>query len=251
MILTLDIGNSNTVVVRYDSDAQPLKSIRVITYKENVYEAYTRLVSDFESVEAIIVSCVVPMIHESVLEALHDNFKVPIYTMASQNMIGFETALDNPLEIGADFIATSIATSHKYPLPAIVVDVGSATKLTLTHESKRFEGGIIMPGVGSSLKAMTSMIPHLPTVELKMPPTIIGKNTIHAIQSGMMHGLVAQLRELSTMIERESGQRCVRVLTGGYAVLIKDYLPEFEYEPLLVNDGLYHAYQRNMIKPTK
>ncbi|QIK70744.1 type III pantothenate kinase [Erysipelothrix sp. HDW6C] len=247
MIITVDIGNSNTVIVAYEGDAKIIHQ-RILTEKENPFEYYKQsFVSLNVKPEAVVVSCVVPVIQRAFCDAIQAVFGFEPCLVNADTINGFDILLDNPRDIGADFIATSMGAIGKYPLPAIVADVGSATKLTYTDDHAAFRGGVIIPGLGTSMKAFRDYIPHLPEVELTIPKNVIGTGTIDAIQSGALYGLIAQIEGLAQRMEEEAGQPCVKILTGGYASLIRDNMTGFVYDPDLLNDGLYEIYRKGMV----
>ena len=251
MILTVDIGNSNTVFVGYNRNKEIVYEHRVLTFKKNTKALALELLEGLNlDVEDIIVSCVVPSIEKDILEAIETvlNIKPKLVNGSTIDSDKFKINIDRPETLGADLICTSVGACAKYNTPVIVADIGSASKVTLTQKENMYEGGIIWPGIGSSLKSMVDMIPHLPTVDLQLPKSSIGKNTIDAIQSGMLYGVVAQIEGLSNRIEEEIGEKCQRVLTGGYTVLFKDLLPDFSYEEHLVSDGLIEIYLNDMLK---
>ena len=248
MLLTIDVGNSNTVFMIYHGDDR-LGETRVITKKEDSLIYYCDVMKSLDyPITDVIVSCVVPFIASDIELACKHVFNITPKIVSGKNIIGFEIRLDNPLEIGADFIATSVGALEKYDAPVIVADIGSASKLTYTSLNYVFEGGLILPGLGTSLKALTEYIPHLPEVSLLVPEQVVGTSTIGAIQSGVMYGIIAQIEGLAKRIESEKGQKCVKILTGGYACLIKDYLPEFIYDETLLSDGLKTIVEKGMIK---
>lgn len=248
MLLTIDVGNSNTVFVVYDG-LKEIYSTRMITKKEDSVSYYENALSVLEmSINDVVLSSVVPGITAEVEQAVLQSLNLNTKTLSGATIKDFKINLDEPLEIGADFIATSIAASAKYDEPIIIADIGSATKLTLTSAPNVFDGGIILPGLGTSLKALTSFIPHLPEVPLVVPESVVGHSTISAIQSGVMYGLIAQVEGLAKRMEDEIGRPCVKIITGGYAAIIHTYLPEFNYEPSLLNEGLQIIHQKGLIK---
>ena len=174
-------------------------------------------------------------------------FNCDVFVVNSKTVPSLNILLENPMEIGSDFIATSMGAMAKYDMPFIVADVGSATKLTYTDEEGSFLGGAILPGLGVSLKALHEFIPHLPAIDIKMPEHAIGNSTSAAIQSGIMYGLIGQIEGISKRMESQKGKECVKIITGGYASLIKDYLDEFVYDPDLLNDGLYAIYKKECL----
>lgn len=248
MLLTIDVGNSNTVLIIYDEDTVVFEK-RLITIKKDFGSYYKdNLVGLKHAIDAIIISCVVPVVLDVITESCLDAFSIEPSILSGESIQGLEIFLDNPLEIGADFIATSIGASTKYDAPLIVADIGSATKLTLTETGRRFMGGVILPGLGTSVRSLTEFIPHLPEVGLQVPEKVVGDSTIGAIQAGIMYGLIAQIEGIAERMERERGIKCVKILTGGYARLIKDYLPDFIYDDTLLNDGLHTIYKERLLK---
>lgn len=248
MLLTIDVGNSNTVFVIYDGDTI-VSEKRLITLKKDFSDYYTSNLRDLDyTFDGVIVSCVVPVVLEAIVAACESSLGIIPSVVSASNMKNFEILLENPEEIGADFIATSIGALAKYNAPVIVADIGSATKLTLTDVDHRFAGGVILPGLGTSVKGLTEFIPHLPEVGLVVPEHVVGTSTISAIQSGIMYGLIAQIEGIANRMEKEKGISCVKVLTGGYARLIKAYLPEFIYDDTLLNDGLQTMYKERLLK---
>lgn len=249
MILTIDIGNSNTVLVGYTKNKEIIFEHRVLTFKNNTTELFSELLKSLKlEVEDIIVSCVVPNIQKEIENVLYEYFGKKALIVNGDSIRKLKINIDTPSSLGADLICTSVGACSKYDTPVIVADIGSASKVTLTNTGAVYEGGIIWPGLGSSLKSMVDMIPHLPKVDLVLPKSVIGKNTIHAIQSGMLYGVAAQVEGLAQMIEKEIGVPCERVLTGGYSVLFKQHLPNFKYEEHLVSDGLIEIYLKDMIQ---
>ena len=247
MILTIDVGNSNTVLIAYDEN-EIVYHKRMITEKMNVKEYYTTMFDIESKVDYVVLSCVVPAVYDALIATIKEVFHCEIFVVNSKTVPDFNIMLENPLEIGSDFIATSYGAMDKYDLPIIVADVGSATKLTYTDEEGSFRGGAILPGLGVSLKALYDFIPHLPTIEVKMPEDAIGNSTKGAIQSGIMYGLIGKIEGIAKRMENQRGQKCVKIITGGYASLIKDNLDDFIYEPNLLNDGLYAIYKKECLK---
>lgn len=249
MILTIDIGNSNTVFVGYNNDKKKMYEHRVLTFKKDTKKLLKPLLEGLKlEVEDIIISCVVPSIEKDVLEVIEEVFLYKPKLVNAKTIDKMTINIDTPESLGADFICTSVGASAKFNTPVIVADIGSASKISLTNSDNVYEGGIIWPGIGSSLQSMVEMIPHLPKVDLVLNPSVIGKNTINAIQSGMLYGVVAQIEGLSNRIENEVGEKCERVLTGGYSVLFKELLPEFTFVEHLVSDGLIEIYFNKMLK---
>lgn len=248
MLLTIDVGNSNIVLIIY-KDETPIYEQRLITLKKDIGSYYKVMLEQLDfDIQDIVISCVVPVVLDSIFAACETTLGITPGVVSGSTIKNFEIMLDVPLEIGADFIATSIGALSKYSAPVIVADIGSATKLTLTDVNRRFLGGLILPGLGTSVKGLTEYIPHLPEVGLVVPDKVVGDSTIGAIQAGIMYGLIAQVEGIAERMERETGLKCVKILTGGYASLVKDYLPGFIYDETLLNDGLNTIYKERLLK---
>ncbi|CAM3646027.1 type III pantothenate kinase [Erysipelothrix urinaevulpis] len=248
MILTIDVGNSNTVMVAYNDEGTRVYEQRIITEKNKVETYYKEMFERIEvEVEAVVVSCVVPHVHDGLMKALKSVFASVVFVVSAKTVKSLTILLEDPMDIGADFIATSMGAMEKYNKPIIVADVGSATKLTYTDEDGNFCGGAILPGLGTSVKSLHDFIPHLPMVDIKLPKNAIGNSTIDAIQSGIMYGLIGQIEGIAKRMEDERGIKCVKIVTGGYGALIENELEGFIYDPFLLNDGLYAIYKKECL----
>lgn len=246
MLLTIDIGNSNICIVLYDSQKHRLYDARYETIKTDLEVAYTQwitttvlpLVKNYR-VQRFILSSVVPSVTQTVLALLTLHLELPGHNVSLASVPRFTVNLTQPRDIGADFIGTSFGVFAAHRLPAIVADLGSATKLSALNVNETFEGGVIIPGIRISRDALSSFIPHLPTIDIEVPASVIGRDTISAMESGLMYGHIEAVRGLASRMADELGQGTIKILTGGFAAVVHPYLPEFIYEPHLLNDGLY------------
>lgn len=250
MILTVDVGNSNTVIIGYE-DTQKKINKRILTEKKNPNVYYY---NEFESLQVnpsvIVLSCVVPMITAQVESVLRSLYPCDIHVVSAKTIQNFTIKLDQPEEIGADFIATAIGASAQFQSPIIVADIGSASKISVIDSDGSFLGGVIIPGLQTSLNALVEYIPQLPEVEFDVPQSVIGTNTRDCIQSGIMYGLITQIEGLTKKMEAELGNTCTKIITGGYAALIHKNLNDFIYNPDLLNDGLLAIYQKGYLNAT-
>jgi len=251
MLLTIDIGNSNIVCVVYSDSKEKLYDARFETIKEDVKSAYRDFVlnqiaplKDKYNLEAFIVSSVVPSVDQVFFEAVETCLEIKGYKCTTETVSDFEILLTNPKELGADFIATSYGAMCKYNTPIVVADLGSATKLSAINSKGQFAGGIIMPGLRISQDALNRFIPHLPTIPLDIPKSVLGIDTITAMQAGLMFSTIDSINGIAQRIENEFNEKCTRILTGGLSVLIKDHTESFIYEPFLLNEGLYEIYRK-------
>ncbi len=251
MLLTIDIGNSNIVCVVYSDSKEKLYDARYETIKEDIKSAYNDFVlnqilplKEKYNLEAFIVSSVVPSVDQVFFDTVEMNLEIKGFKCNTETVSEFEILLTNPKELGADFIATSYGAMCKYNTPIIVADLGSATKLSAINSKGQFAGGIIMPGLRISQDALNRFIPHLPTIPLDIPKSVLGIDTITAMQAGLMFSTIDSITGIAQRIENEFNEKCTRILTGGLSVLIKDHTESFIYEPFLLNDGLFEIYKK-------
>lgn len=251
MLLTIDIGNSNICIVIYHHTKEILFDARYETIKQNPETAYatwidTHLVPliDRYQLKRFILSSVVPAVTSTVMDLLSSRLGLPGHNITLDSVPNFKVKLTQPRDIGADFIGTSYGVYAKHALPAIVADLGSATKLSALNVDETFEGGVIIPGIRISRDALSSFIPHLPAIDIEVPKHVIGRDTISAMESGLMYGHIEAVRGLASRMAQELGEGTVKVLTGGFAAVVYPFLPEFIYEPHLLNDGLFAIDQQ-------
>lgn len=252
MLLTIDIGNSNVVLALYDEAGQRRFDARMETFKSQdriAYEAWMKehiLVHQL-NFDHFIISSVVPMIDALFFDLMHTLSNKPGIPIDVSMFPNLNVDLDNPKELGADLIATYYGAILRYAPPIIIADCGSANKITVIDERGNFRGGLIMPGIKVSQDALNQFIPHLPNIPLSVPPSVIGHDTISAMQAGLMYSNISALEGISERIERELGQSCTKLLTGGLSVPLAPALPDFVHEPFLLNEGLYdifHAFKK-------
>ena len=153
--------------------------------------------------------------------------------------------LNNPREVGADRVVNAVAATKRYPLPLIIVDFGTATTFCAVTKSGEYVGGAIAPGLGIAADALYSRTAKLPKIDLSRPKTVIGKDTVTSMQSGLIFGYAGMVDELVTRMQRELGQQTKVIATGGLASLIA---PESrtiqEVCPDLTLEGLELLYRR-------
>ena len=252
MLLTIDIGNSNIVLAVYNKQKERLYDARFETLKEKPEETYPQWITehllplkDRYGLEDFILSSVVPAVTSVFFESTRTILGLSGVNCTLDLLPGFEVKLDNPRELGADFIGTSIAALSKSAPPIIIADLGSATKISALDPNGAFAGGVIMPGLKISQDALNRFIPHLPVIPMEIPDSPLGHDTITAMQAGMMFSNIDAVRGIANRIEAAFGQKCTRILTGGLSHLIHTALPEFTFEPFLLNEGLFEIYRRN------
>ncbi len=251
MLLTIDIGNSNIVVVCYDKHKKIIFDQRYETIKEDVLVYYTQWVTfelyplkDKLKIKRFILSSVVPKVTATFFNLVEEILAIEGKNCSLDTVKDFEVKLTQPSDIGADFIATSYGALAKYDLPCVIADLGSATKLSALSKDFVFEGGVILPGIKISRDALSSFIPHLPQIAIEVPKTVIGKDTIHAMESGLMYGHIDSVIGIAERMAKELGHNCTKIVTGGFSNVVYPYLSEFKFEPFLLNDGLFEIDRR-------
>ena len=197
MILTIDIGNSNITIGAYRGDAL-LFLTRMGTDRSKMPDEYAIAIHSLlrlygyhgSDLEGAVISSVVPPLSASLKQAITRIKPVRILTVGPGIKTGLHIAIDNPAQLGADLVCVSVAALEKYPLPSIVIDMGTATTMSVVDKSGNYIGGIIYPGLRVSLDSLSSKTAQLPSISLDIPKRVIGKNTIDCMRSGIMYGNV-------------------------------------------------------------
>lgn len=252
MLLTIDIGNSNITLGAYQNDSLLFVS-RMYTARHKTSDEFaTKLLEIFRlyhvkasEFTGTVISCVVPEIEGSIIRAVKlITGKEPI-TVGEKHHGCFEIDVLPVAAIGADLIAAAVAAKAKYPLPCLVADLGTATKIIVVDKSGKFVGCTISPGVKISLDALASRTSLLPSVSLTTPKSAVGTNTVECIQSGVVFGTAAMLDGLIKRIAGElSLENATIVATGGCSRgIISCCEAEIIYDENLVLDGLCEIYK--------
>ncbi len=255
MILAVDIGNTNIVVGGYQEEKLRF-SVRLSTDPSRTSYEYAATLEnvlgfyqvDLPAVEGAIVSSVVPPLSTALCQAvtLLCPGVEPMLVGAGMKT-GLNIRIDNPKELGADLLAAAVGAMVKYPLPAIVVDLGTATKLMVVDENRCFLGGAILAGVGISLRALASDTAQLPHISLDSPvKQVIGTNTIDCMKSGTILGAASMLDGMIQRYWESLGKETTVVACGGIAPAIVPHChTKVILDDSLVLDGLLDLYRKN------
>ena len=253
MLLVIDVGNTHTVLGVYQGK-RLLHHWRVWTDREKTSDEYGILVrnlydgSHFSSQEiaAIVLSSVVPPLTPTIIELCVRYFGIQPLVVGPGIKTGISIQMDNPKEVGADRIVNAVAAFARYNKACIVLDFGTATTFDYVSSKGDYMGGIIAPGAGISAEALFRQASKLPRVEIAKPPTVIGKNTVAAMQSGLFYGYLGLVEGIIDRMKRELGSDPVVVATGGLAgILAKESSKIHEIDENLTLEGLRIIYERN------
>ena len=253
MILAIDIGNSNVVIGGFENDRIEFTA-RVATDARRTEEQYAVEIHQIlhlygysaGEMEGSIISSVVPPLTSVMKTALRTITGKKPLVVGPGLKTGLNIKLDNPASLGADRVADTVAAIHEYPLPLLVVDMGTATTMSVINEREEFVGGAIMPGLRLSLEALSSRASLLPHIDLIPPKNVIGRNTIDAMDSGMIYGTASMLDGMIDRIQEELGQSVQVIATGGLSQKVTPYCKHtITQDPNLLLKGLRILYYKN------
>ncbi len=254
MLLTIDVGNTQTVIGLFkDSDTLDIHW-RLSTISERTADEYALLINELLSLNGLNIldiagvafSSSVPRVTAEMREMSKRWFKIPFITVEPGIKTGMPILYDNPKEVGADRITNAVAGFERFGGPLIVVDLGTATTFDAISAEGEYLGGAITPGIQISMDALFQEAAALRRVELIEPKRVIGKSTVESLQSGAIYGFVAQVDGLCQRFEQELGPSTV-VATGGLAPLIAHLSSKVKHhDPWLTLHGLRIIFTRNV-----
>lgn len=257
MLLVIDIGNTHIKLGLYDG-AELAVVWRLSTERHKLTDEYAVLVRDlFElrgydltHVDGCALSCVVPPLTKVFVELARQYLKVEPVVIGPGVKIGMRLLIDTPRELGADRVANSVAAFRRYGGPTIVIAFGTATAFDVISAEGDYIGGSIAPGVGIAAEALFRSAAKLYQVELVKPPRVIGKNTVHYMQSGIVLGYTGLVEGLITRMWQELGTHGTVVATGGMAEVIAEVIAGETHVidhivPYLTLEGLRRIYDLN------
>jgi len=253
MLLMMNINNTNTKLGLY-ADGEWVAHWRIASDRARMPDEYAMLLrSLFEfhhlswaDVSGVALASVVPPLTGVFVEMSQRYLdQDPLVVTAALNT-GVRVLADYPAEVGADRILNTLAVHRLYGGPAIVVDFGTATTFDAVSPEGDYLGGAIAPGLGIAAEALFQRTAKLPRIELLPPPAAIGRNTVHAMQSGLMLGYVGLVEGLVIRIRAELGGQALVIATGGLAPVVARETAIIEkVEPMLTLEGLRLIYDLN------
>jgi type III pantothenate kinase len=224
MLFVIDIGNTQTVLGVFEGD-KFRKDWRISTDKTKTADEYGVLIQNICSASgfslkdfhAVAISCVVPPLLHTFEELCRKTLRLEPLLVEPGIKTGMPILMDNPREVGADRIVNAVAAYREVHRACIVVDFGTATTFDCVSAEGEYIGGVIVPGIGISLEALFQAASKLPRVEIARPRSVIGKNTIHCMQSGILFGYISMVDGMVERIRGEMGEEAYVIATGGIA----------------------------------
>ncbi len=253
MLLAADIGNSN-IVIGGISQGKTEFTARITTSKNMTDDMLainlTNILSLYgfkkEQFSGAIISSVVPPVTRSMENAVKKAFGLNPIIVAPGIKTGLKIGIDNPAQMGSDMVADNVAAYNIYKKAVIVIDMGTATVISVTDKDGCFKGGVIYPGVTVSLNALSQNAAQLPFIDIENPKKAVETNSIECMRSGIVYGTASMLDGMIERIKNEMGYDCVCVATGGHARYIIPYCKEkIIYDENLLLKGLDIIYNLN------
>ncbi len=253
MLLCFDIGNTNITIGGY-SNEELIFTARLATDSRRTSDQYAIEIRDIihiyniernEVTDAAICS-VVPTVGSAISKAINQLFGFEPMILGPGVKTGLNIKIDNPAQLGADLAAGAVGALSKYPYPAIIIDLGTATTISVIGKNGEFMGGAIAAGIKLTLEALSSKTAQLPMVGLEAPGKVIGSNTVDCMKSGLIIGAASMIDGMITKIERELGCKTTVVATGGLAPTVIGFCDhEIKLDDNLLLDGLKVIYNKN------
>ncbi len=254
MLVAFDIGNTNIQMGLWQDDRWRL-SWRARTVADKMPDEYAVLVRNFldtadvglQAVSGVMMSSVVPALTPAFQQLVRRYFGIEPIVVTSKTHLGIDIAIDMPEQAGADRLCNSVALSKLYGAPAVSIDFGTSTNFDVLSAADEYIGGALAPGIQLAHDALVSRAAQLHKVDLTPPPHPIGRNTIHAMQSGLFWGYVGMIEGLLGRIITQLHADNIQVIaTGGLAPVFAEHIPRIDHvAPELTLDGLRLIYEMN------
>lgn len=256
MLLVIDVGNTNTVLGLFDGETL-VHDWRIRTESDHTVDEYGILISnlyqssrmkakEIKAVTDIIISCVVPPMLNILEPVCVRYFNIKPMIVGPDIKTGMPIYYDNPKEVGADRIVNAVAAYAKYPTDSIVVDFGTATTFDYVSPRGEYMGGCIAPGIVISSEALFARASKLPRVEFSRPKTVITKDTVSAMQAGIMFGYAGLVDGIVARMKAEVQTNPLVIATGGLARVVAQEARSIDkIEEMLTLEGLRIIFERN------
>lgn len=253
MLLTIDIGNTNVTLGAYDGSVLSFTA-RLSTDSLKTDDQYAVEIKNLlslynlstEDIEDAIISSVVPQVGKSISNAVSKLCHIVPLMLGPGVKTGLNIKIDNPAQLGADLVAGAVGALESYTMPCVIIDMGTASTISVLDKNGAFLGGIIAAGVRLTLKALAENTAQLTSIPIEAPKSVIGANTVECMQSGLVYGAASMLDGLLCKIEKELGETPTIVATGGLSKeIITHCSKNIIYNENLLLDGLHAIYEKN------
>ena len=253
MILAIDIGNTNIVLGCFSDNEIILRerlstnhTATILEYAATIKTAFEMYGIDPKTVTGAIISSVVPAVTNTVKAAIEKFIGTKVLVIGPGIKTGLSIVIDNPSQLGSDLVVDAVAGLNEYSAPMIIVDMGTATTVSVINSKKEYIGGMIVPGLAISHDALISRTSQLSKIALEKPKKVIGSNTVDCIKSGLLYGNAGMLDGLIERINETLGEKCTVIATGGLSTVVAPLCKsDIIVDEDLLLKGLMVIYNKN------
>lgn len=255
MILAIDIGNTNIVLgccrgeeILFRERLSTVHTSTVLEYAAMLRTAFEMNGITPDDIHGAILSSVVPSLTATIKAAVEKYIHVTPLIVGPGIKTGLKIRIDNPAQLGSDMVVAAVAGLQLYSLPQILIDMGTATTISVLDETGAYRGGMILPGVAISHDSLIRETAQLQKVSFEMPKTLIGRNTVDCMKSGLLYGTAGSLDGLIERINEELEATCTVVATGGLSSVITPLCRnKIHVDDDLLLKGLLILYNKNKV----
>lgn len=253
MLLSIDIGNTHTVVGIFDKEKliAHWRLSSTLSRTEDEFWLIMKLLGEqinilTKEIDGVVISSVVPNLTHIFKTMAEKYIHVKPIIVSAELKLSIKIKYDDPKAVGADRLCNAVAAYKKYGGPAIIIDFGTATTYDVVSKRGEYLGGVIAPGIETAGAELHRRAARLPKIELNIPTNVIGKNTVESMQSGILYGAIDSMEGMIKRIKKTTGIKTKVITTGGYSKLLcqKSKLVD-RYEPWLVLEGAMMIYYMN------